>query len=98
MKELQLQPAAKKWIQEKGITSLTVRQVSVFPGGCCSSGAVELLAEPGLPSRSEHYQKVICQDTAVFFPRPIYEKLSSPSLTLQNYGLFKSLRIIDTGW
>ncbi len=98
MTPLRIHPGAKQWMKEKGITDLTVRQTSVLPGGCCSSGAIELLAEPGTPSRPENYQKVCSQDVEVYFPRALYQRLAAPYLVLQNYGLFKSLRVVDTAW
>ncbi len=94
MASLRIQPRAKQWIEEKGISHLTIRQTSAMPG-CCSSGAIELLAEPGVPSREEGFQKANCQGIEIFIPRPLFDRLSSPCLTLQHYGLFKSLRLID---
>ena len=98
MAHLRIHPRAKQWIEEKEITRLTVRQTSVMPGGCCSSGAIELIAEPGVPSRPEEYQKVQCADLVVYFPKPLYNRLPSPYLILQNYGFFKSLRVVDSNW
>ncbi len=99
MDRLRIHPRAMDWIEDKGMTRLTVRQTSVMPGGCCSSGAIELIAEPGSPSKPEGYQKVQCAtDLVVYFPKPLFARLSAPQLILQNYGFFKSLRIVDSSW
>lgn len=84
---VELDAAAKKWIESKG-ELLTVRTIEVK--ACCAPGVQELLAVPGKPKDLERYQEFKVENLSIYVQKQIRAK-EKLTLKLSGFSFLKSI-------
>ena len=84
---VELDDAAKKWIESKG-ELLTVKTIEVK--ACCAPGVQELLAVPGKPKDLERYQEFKVENLSIYVQKQIRAK-EKLTLKLSGFSFLKSI-------